>query len=53
LRLLQERGGNTLKGTGIDKDFLSRTEAAQQLIKNWQMGPREIRKLLHHKRNDL
>jgi hypothetical protein len=31
LKLVQERGGNTLKTTGIGKDFLSRTQAAQQL----------------------
>jgi hypothetical protein len=31
LNLVQERAGNKLKGIGILKDFLSRTQAAQQL----------------------
>jgi hypothetical protein len=31
LRLVQERAGNTLKAIGIGKDFLKRTQAAQQL----------------------
>jgi hypothetical protein len=31
LQLVQERAGNTLETTGISKDFLSRTPAAQQL----------------------
>jgi hypothetical protein len=31
LKLVQERPGNTLEVTGIGKDFLSRTPAAQQL----------------------
>jgi hypothetical protein len=31
LQLVQEREGNTLQTVGIDKDFLSRTPAAQQL----------------------
>jgi hypothetical protein len=38
---------------GKGKDFLSRTPAAQQLRKDGQMGLREIRKLLHNKRNGL
>jgi hypothetical protein len=29
--LVQERAGNTLEVIGIDKDFLNRTPAAQQL----------------------
>jgi hypothetical protein len=29
--LIQERLGNTLEAIGINKDFLSRTQAAQQL----------------------
>jgi DNA repair protein RadC len=33
LQLVQERAGNTLEVTGIGKDFLSRTQAAQQLSK--------------------
>jgi hypothetical protein len=31
LQLVQERARNTLEGIGIGKDFLSRTQAAQQL----------------------
>jgi hypothetical protein len=31
LKLVQERAGNTLEAIGIGKDFLSRTQAAQQL----------------------
>jgi hypothetical protein len=31
LKLGQERAGNILEAIGIDKDFLSRTQAAQQL----------------------
>jgi hypothetical protein len=31
LQLVQERAGNTLKAIGIGKDFLSRTQVAQQL----------------------
>jgi hypothetical protein len=31
LRLVQEREGNTKEATGIGKDFLSRTQVAQQL----------------------
>jgi hypothetical protein len=31
LKLVQERTGNILEVTGIGKDFLSRTQAAQQL----------------------
>jgi hypothetical protein len=31
LKLVQERAENTLKAIGIGKDFLSRTQAAQQL----------------------
>jgi hypothetical protein len=31
LKLVQERGGNTLEAIGIGKDFLSRTQEAQQL----------------------
>jgi hypothetical protein len=31
LKLVQERAGNTLEAIGIDKDFLNRTPAAQQL----------------------
>jgi mitochondrial fission protein ELM1 len=31
LKLVQERAGNTLESIGIGKNFLSRTQAAQQL----------------------
>jgi hypothetical protein len=31
LKLGQKRAGNTLEAIGIKKDFLSRTQAAQQL----------------------
>jgi hypothetical protein len=31
LQLVHERAGNTLEAIGINKDFLSRTPAAQQL----------------------
>jgi hypothetical protein len=31
LQLVQERAGNTLEAIGIEKDFLSRTQAAGQL----------------------
>jgi hypothetical protein len=31
LRLVQERAGNTLEAIGIGKDFLNRTQVAQQL----------------------
>jgi hypothetical protein len=31
LQLVQERPGNTLEAIGIGKDFLSRTQASQQL----------------------
>jgi hypothetical protein len=33
LKLLKERAGNTLGTIGMDKDFLSRTQVAQQLRK--------------------
>jgi hypothetical protein len=32
-KLVQERAGNTLEAVGIDKDFLNRTQKAQQLRK--------------------
>jgi hypothetical protein len=38
LKLVQERAGNTLEALGISKDFLSRTQLAQQLrerINKW------------------
>jgi hypothetical protein len=39
LKPVQKRAGNTLKTIGIGKDFLSRTQVAQQLkerIDNWE-----------------
>jgi hypothetical protein len=33
LKLVQERAGNTLEAISIGKDFLSKTQAAQQLRK--------------------
>jgi hypothetical protein len=56
LKLVQERAGNTLEAIGIDKDFLSRTQAAQQLrerINKWVYMLHEIKKLLYNKRNGL
>jgi hypothetical protein len=41
----------TLEVTGIGKDFLNRTPAAQQLRES--MGLQNIKKLLHNKSNDL
>jgi hypothetical protein len=38
LKLVQERAGNTLEAIGMGKDFLSRTQVAQQLresINKW------------------
>jgi hypothetical protein len=34
LKLVQEKGGNTLEAIGTGKDFLSRSQAAQQ-IREW------------------
>jgi hypothetical protein len=31
LELVQEKAGNTLEATGLGKDFLCRTQVAQQL----------------------
>jgi hypothetical protein len=45
---------NTLEVIGIDKDFLNRTPAAQQLrerMHKWELH--EIKKLLYNKRNGL
>jgi hypothetical protein len=53
LKLIQERAGYILVAIGIDKDFLNRTPAAQQLRKNGQMGLHKIKKLLHNKSNGL
>jgi hypothetical protein len=49
LKLVQKRARNTLEATGIGKDFLNRTPAAQHVV----MGLHEIKKLLHNKRNGL
>jgi hypothetical protein len=52
LQLAHERAGNTLEAIGIDKDFLSRTLAAQQLretMEKWDYM--KLKKLLHNKRN--
>jgi hypothetical protein len=38
LKLVQERSGNTLEATGIGKDFLNRTQAAQQLRERIDKG---------------
>jgi hypothetical protein len=38
LKLVQERAGNTLEAIGISMEFLSRTQAAQQLrerVETW------------------
>jgi hypothetical protein len=51
LKLLQEGAGNTLQLTGIGKDFLHRTPAAQQLKKGWTNGT--FKKLLHNKKIGL
>jgi hypothetical protein len=39
LKIVQERSGNTLEAIGIGKDFLNRTQVAQQLrerINKWE-----------------
>jgi hypothetical protein len=54
LQLAQERERNTLEVIDIGKDFISKTQAAQQLrerIDIWEMGLHEIKKILHNKRN--
>jgi hypothetical protein len=54
LKLVQERAGNTLETIGIDKDFLSRTQVAQELrerMDKWDYV--KLKKLLHNKRNGL
>jgi hypothetical protein len=38
LKLVQEKAGNTLEAIGIDKEFLSITQLAQQLRKGWTNG---------------
>jgi hypothetical protein len=43
LKLVQERAGNMLKTIGIGKDFLSRTQVAQQLIE--KMNQQDYMKL--------
>jgi hypothetical protein len=45
LKLVQERAGNVLEAVDIGKDFLSRTQAAQQLRERMEkMGLHEIKK---------
>jgi hypothetical protein len=54
LQLEHKRAENTLETIGIRKDFLSRTPISPATKrKNGQMGLREIKKLLHNKRNGL
>jgi hypothetical protein len=51
---MQERAENTLLLIGIDKDFLNRTQMAQQLrerINKWDYM--KLKKVLHNKRNGL
>jgi hypothetical protein len=53
-QLVHKRAENTLETTGIGKDFLNRTPAAQQLrerVDKWDYM--KLKKLLHNKRNDL
>jgi hypothetical protein len=52
--LVQEGAGNTLELTGIGKNLLNRTPAAQQLrerMDKWDFT--KIKKLQHNKRNGL
>jgi hypothetical protein len=52
LQLVHIRAGNTLEAIDMDKDFFSRTPAAQQLrerMDEWDY----VKKLLHNKRNGL
>jgi hypothetical protein len=54
LQLVYKRSGNTLEAIGIGKDFLSRTQVAQQLrerIDKWH--DMKLKKLLHNKKNGL
>jgi hypothetical protein len=54
LKLLQEGAGNTPELISIGKDFLNRPPEAQQLRERMeQMGLREVKKLMHNKRNGL
>jgi hypothetical protein len=54
LNLVQERAGNILEAIGIDKEFLNRTPAAQQLRERMdKWGLHKTKKLLHNKRNGL
>jgi hypothetical protein len=52
LKIVQERAGNTLELVGIGKDFLNRTQMAEQLkerIDKWEYI--KTKKVLHNKRN--
>jgi hypothetical protein len=54
LKLVKKRAGNTLEVISIDKDFVNRTPAAQQLrerMDKWDYM--KFKKLLHNKRNGL
>jgi hypothetical protein len=53
LKLIQERAGNTLKAIGIVKDFLCRTQVAQQLGERIDKWDYMKLKILHNKRNGL
>jgi hypothetical protein len=53
LQLVQKRAGNSLETIGIGKDFLSRTQAAQQLRKRMDKWDYMKLKILHNKRNGL
>jgi hypothetical protein len=54
LKLVKEGAGNTLELISIGKDFLNRPPEAQQLRERMeQMGLREVKKLMHNKRNGL
>jgi hypothetical protein len=54
LKLVQKRTGNTLEALDIGKDFLNRTQAAQQLretMDKWDYM--KFKKVLLNKRNGL
>jgi hypothetical protein len=46
LKLIEEKVGKNLKHMGTRENFLNRTPMAYDLIKNQQMGPHKIAKLL-------
>jgi hypothetical protein len=54
LKLVQEKARSTLDAIGIGKDFLNRTQGAQQLrerIDKWDYM--KLKQLLYNKRNGL